>query len=230
MDATKDTPIESDAGTTEPSTIATGSQPTRDGGKTAEQRNGGGKDAVMDAGAEAPRQQTAAERGGNGQGRQDGVGAAAAQAATPPPGSDSAEHLAPDGGKPLDKISAVGHAAWLMSQSPLHKHLFITDLDWLLMPPIAAGQFRLWRKENMPLAFASWAFLTEEAEQRLIAGRGKLAPGAWSGGDRLWLMDLIAPFGGREEAVKELKTVVFPGRTIKSLNPGQDGKLQVVEF
>lgn len=156
-----------------------------------------------------------------------GVGAAAAQATAP---TMASEGVASDGGRPLDKISAVGHAVWLMTQSPLHKHLFLTDLEWLLMPPIAAGQFRLWRKDNMPLAFASWALLTEEAEQRLIAGRAKLAPAAWTGGDRLWLMDLIAPFGGREEAVKEIKTVVFPGRTIKSLQPGPDGKLQILEM
>ena len=82
----------------------------------------------------------------------------------------------------------------------------------------------------MPLAFASWAFLNEETEKRMVAGKGRIGPGAWTSGDRLWLMDLIAPFGGREDALKELKTAVFPGRTIKSLQPGKDGKLQVMEW
>ena len=132
--------------------------------------------------------------------------------------------------RPLDKISAVGHAVWLMTQSPLHKHLFITDMEWLLLPPVAAGQFRLWRKDNLPLAFASWAFLNEETEQRMIAGQNRLAPGAWKSGDRLWLMDLIAPFGGKEEVLKELKEQVFPGRTIKSLQPDAEGKMRVMEF
>lgn len=134
------------------------------------------------------------------------------------------------GQRPLDKISAVGHAVWLMSQSALHKHLFVTDIEWLLLPPIAAGQFRLWRKDNMPLAFASWAFLNEETENRMVEGKGRIGPGAWTSGDRLWLMDLIAPFGGKEEALKELKTVVFPGRTIKSLQPDKDGAIRTIEW
>lgn len=132
--------------------------------------------------------------------------------------------------RPLDKISAMGHAVWLMTQSAPHKHLFITDLEWLLMPAIAAGQFRLWRKDNLPLAFASWAFLNEETEKRMIAGNQRLGPGAWTSGDRLWLMDLIAPFGGKEEALKELKEKVFPGRTIKSLQPDAEGKMRVMEW
>ena len=132
--------------------------------------------------------------------------------------------------RPLDKVSAVGHATWLMSQSSVHKHLFITDIEWLLLPPIAAGQFRLWRKDNMPLAFASWAFLNEETERRMVEGKGRIGPGAWTSGDRLWLMDLIAPFGGREDALKELKSVVFPGRTIKSLQPDQSGAMRTVEW
>lgn len=140
---------------------------------------------------------------------------------------------AADGGddqRPLDKISAVGHAIWLMTQSPIHKHLFIADMEWLLLPAIAAGQFRLWRKDNLPLAIATWGFLNEEAEQRMISGKGRLAPGAWKSGDRLWLMDLIAPFGGKEEALKELKAVVFPGRTIKSLQPDEQGNMRVMEW
>ena len=142
----------------------------------------------------------------------------------------SDEAAAVEAQRPLDKVSAMGHAVWLMTQSPVHKHLFISDLEWLLMPPIASGQFRLWRKDNMPLAFASWAFLSEETEQRMIAGQQRLAPGAWNSGDRLWLMDLIAPFGGKEEALQELKEKVFPGRTIKSLQPDADGKMRVMEW
>ena len=132
--------------------------------------------------------------------------------------------------RPLDKISAVGHGVWLMTQSPIHKHLFIADLEWMLLPPIAAGQFRLWRKDNLPLAIATWGFLNEEAEQRLIAGKGRLAPGAWKSGDRLWLMDLIAPFGGKDDALKELRTVVFAGKTIKTLQPDETGQMRVVEL
>ena len=64
----------------------------------------------------------------------------------------------------------------------------------------------------------------------MVEGKGRIGPGAWTSGDRLWLMDLIAPFGGKEEALKELKTVVFPGRTIKSLQPDKDGAIRTIEW
>ena len=84
--------------------------------------------------------------------------------------------------------------------------------------------------QRCDLAFASWAFLNEEAEQRLMTGKGRIAPGMWNSGDRVWLMDLVAPFGGRDDALKELKSAVFPGRTVKTMAPGPDGKMQVVEL
>lgn len=124
----------------------------------------------------------------------------------------------------IDKVAALGHGVWLMSQVPTHKHFFIADLEWMLVPPVAVGQFRLWLEKTLPVGFATWAFLNEDAEKRIQEGGiRRLAPNDWKSGDRIWLMDLITPFGGRDEAVKEIKTQVFPGKTIKTLQPAPDG-------
>ncbi|MBT3333222.1 MAG: toxin-activating lysine-acyltransferase [Rhodospirillaceae bacterium] len=64
-----------------------------------------------------------------------------------------------------------------MMRSAPHRHLFVGDLEWLLMPPIACKQFRLWRRENMPVAFASWALLSDEVEARLIESIGATVGG-----------------------------------------------------
>ncbi len=66
----------------------------------------------------------------------------------------------------------LGQAAWVMMRSAPHRHLFVGDLEWLLLPPIACKQFRLWRRDNMPVAFASWALLSDEVEARLIESLG----------------------------------------------------------
>ena len=127
-------------------------------------------------------------------------------------------------GDSVDKVAALGHGVWLMSQVPTHKHFFIADLEWMLVPPVAQGQFRLWLEKTLPVGFATWAFLNEDAERRIQEGGiRRLAPNDWKSGDRIWLMDLITPFGGRDEAVKEIKTKVFPGKTIKTLQPAPDG-------
>jgi len=47
----------------------------------------------------------------------------------------------------------------------------------------------------------------------------------------VWLMDLIVPFGGQQEAAKELRETVLKGQEIKSLQPAPDGVgMAVVEW
>ena len=59
------------------------------------------------------------------------------------------------------------------------------------------------------------------------AGTTRLRPQDWKSGDRLWVVEVIAPFGGAEEMVKDLKTKVFATREVKFLAMGRDGKREV---
>ena len=61
-----------------------------------------------------------------------------------------------------NRLTAIGHAIWLMSRSPVHKHLMIANTEWLVTPPILLNQFRLWQNKGTPMGFASWAFFGEE--------------------------------------------------------------------
>ena len=129
------------------------------------------------------------------------------------------------------RMTAVGHACWLMSRSPLHKHLMLTDLEWLVLPPILLSQFRLWQKGGMPLGFASWAYLGEEASERLVEkGIRRLMPTDWKSGGDLWLIDFVAPLGGQEVMIQELKEKIFAGKSFKSLQPDADGGIGVKEW
>lgn len=146
----------------------------------------------------------------------------------------------------LDKVGILGHVAWLMTQSQLHRHLFVTDLEWLVMPALALNQFRIWhgpaqqtggvpasqvQGNKMPIGFASWGYLDEEAEARIKQGIKQLRVTDWNGGEALWLIDMIMPFGGAEKAVQELKSTMFKDRTIKSLQPSPSGEgIAVVEW
>ncbi len=119
----------------------------------------------------------------------------------------------------------LGEVVYLMAKPATHKFLFIADLEWLVMPPVMLRQFRLWRQGSTPLAFASWAFLSEEAESRLLNGVRRLPPQDWNSGDRAWLMDVLAPdpqFAQR--MVQELKQGVFAGRPLKGLRPRENGQ------
>src|SRR5262245_21689708 len=69
------------------------------------------------------------------------------------------------------KVSEVlGEIVWLMSQSPLHKQFFISDLEWLVMAPVLLQQFRLFYDRDKPIGVAFWATVNAEVEVRLAAG------------------------------------------------------------
>ncbi len=125
----------------------------------------------------------------------------------------------------------LGRITWLMLQSEQHKHLFLTDLEWRVLPPVLLKQFRLFRKDGAPIGYAAWALVDENTDQRLRKGETKLKPEDWRSGPNLWLLDLIAPFGGDKMMLKELGEKVFKGKAFRTFMPGKDGKgLRVVEI
>jgi hypothetical protein len=63
--------------------------------------------------------------------------------------------------------------------------------------------------QSKPIGVAFWATVDDEVEQRLAAGTTKMRPQDWKSGDCLWVVEVIAPFGGAEEMVKDLKPKVF---------------------
>ena len=92
----------------------------------------------------------------------------------------------------------LGEMTWLLTQSPLHRALAIGDLEWLVMPALLKEQFYIFRDGDRPVGLALWAETTAEGEAKLERGmiepQNRLTLEEWSGGDRLWLVDLIAPF------------------------------------
>ena len=65
-------------------------------------------------------------------------------------------------GLPLDVIvtdAALGAAVRLLVSTPSFRHLFLSDLEWMVLPPIFLNQYRLFRAEGRVVAFASWAYL-----------------------------------------------------------------------
>ena len=123
----------------------------------------------------------------------------------------------------------LGEITWLMMRSPVHRHLFLADLEWLVTPPLILKQSRLFRRDRVPVAFVSWGLLTDEVEQRVVNGVWRLQPGDWKAGDRLWVVDVVAPYGGLDAITEDLRKRVFPDRTFKVLRPASEGGRPFVE-
>lgn len=92
----------------------------------------------------------------------------------------------------------LGEITWLLTQSPLHCALTIGDIEWLVMPALLEEQFYIFREGERPIGLALWAETNATGEAKLNRGalepENRLTLEEWSGGDRLWLVDLIAPF------------------------------------
>lgn len=131
----------------------------------------------------------------------------------------------------LVKLPLIGPIMWLFVHHPVKRHAFASDLEWMVMPPLVLDQAKLYMKGMAPLGFASWAFVSDEVQQRLAAGHGKLAPHEWKSGKHLWLIDIIAPFGGTDDVIKDLREKVFPTQSIKALMPDlQQKTLKIQEW
>lgn len=142
----------------------------------------------------------------------------------------------------LTVAAALGEILWLFSQSALHRQLKIERFESAVMPAVMTEQFRIFRfgplpqlagvpvdqfppgltregLEHMPLGVALWAELSEAAEAKLNDGK-PLAADEWRSGDRLWLLELISPFGNPENQLTErmfadLLSGPFAGRDFK---------------
>lgn len=117
----------------------------------------------------------------------------------------------------------MGEIVWLLCQSQLRKQFFISDLEWFVMTPLLLQQFRLYYDQQKPIGVVLSARASDEVEAMLTVGTAKLRPQDWKSGDTLWVVEVIAPFGGAEEMIRDLKAKVFPEREVKFVAFGADG-------
>jgi cytolysin-activating lysine-acyltransferase len=157
-----------------------------------------------------------------------------------PSGHLKFDRPAPEGAaKTLSQV--LGEIVWLMSQSPLHKTMLIADLEWMVMTPVLLQQFRLYydsgdaKQGPKPIGVVLWAEVDSEVAGRLAQGVSRLRPQDWKSGAavpeaerQLWVVDVIAPFGGAEDIVRELKAKVFPNREIRYVRMDALGKTVAV--
>lgn len=119
----------------------------------------------------------------------------------------------------LRKLPILGPATWLLMSSPMTRHTLLSEYEWRLMPPLVLDQIKLYLQDEKPVAFATWARLSESVAERYRCAPHHLAGSDWSSGDQVWLVDVVTPFGGAQDVLKDLRQKVFPGQTIHQLLP-----------
>ncbi len=136
---------------------------------------------------------------------------------TPPPPAAAAQQV--QVGQEFSKL--LGEVCWLMSRAPHRRHMFMADLEWLVMPALALGQARLYRNDKGdPISYVSWATVSDEVNARFKAGVARIAPPEWRSGPHLWVFDIVTPFGGAKESLDAVHKTVFAGKTVSVLPLG----------
>lgn len=124
----------------------------------------------------------------------------------------------------------LGEICWLMTQSPVHKQMFLSDLEWFIMPAILLEQFRIFNGPQHPVGVALWARVSDETQARLIDGAFKLRPDEWKNGNNSWLIELIAPWGGQDEILQDFGTHIFPNESFKFHFVSPQGPREVKDY
>lgn len=120
--------------------------------------------------------------------------------------------------------AAYGEIVALLARSPKYRHFSLADLEWLVVPPLLANQFRIVSAKvkgpaglQVPLGVAFWAFVSPEVAAKLEAQQKdgamfRLAPQEWKSGDIPWLLDIIALPEVAKATYKQLGESVFAGK------------------
>jgi cytolysin-activating lysine-acyltransferase len=132
--------------------------------------------------------------------------------------------------KVMSKIPLLGAVSWLMMQQAATRHTLLSELEWRVMPPLMLDQAKLYMKEKAPLAYVSWAYLSEEAAKRYQQAPHHLMASDWKSGDQIWIIDLCTPFGGSQELLKDLRQGALSGREVHQLTLDVDGKIDAMTW
>jgi cytolysin-activating lysine-acyltransferase len=128
------------------------------------------------------------------------------------------------------EAEALGSAVWLWMHSAGHRDAPLKVLPAVLLPAIKTGQFVLATDAGKPVFYLSWASFSEEAEARYLTNLPEQMPHAdWASGDRVWLLDWVAPFG-HTRILRHIVAQLFSDCCMRSLcHRGDERGLRVME-
>lgn len=107
-----------------------------------------------------------------------------------------------------ERLRVYGDFAFIAFRAAHHRQMPVAVLRAALEPPILLGQYKIFRFDGVPRGALTWAWLSEDAEQRYLAGEG-FGLRDWRSGDRLWIIDFMAPYRGLTAGM--VRWVMRPG-------------------
>jgi len=120
--------------------------------------------------------------------------------------------------KGLDLYLATGFAFELLARSTYHRQFSIGPyFTTEILPALRCGQSRFYVNDNgVPTGMVTWARLSDAVEADVLRTGRALGSDEWASGPNLFFNDFIAPYGTKNEIIRDLRNV-FPGETGSSV-------------
>jgi cytolysin-activating lysine-acyltransferase len=131
----------------------------------------------------------------------------------------------------------------VLMRDPQFRNLRVVDLEWLVLPPIMAGQFRVGHASRqpeagkaqrggvaIPVAVALWARVSPQIDKALSENLDKqvrLRPNEWTSGDIVWLIASAGHPRAVRPFLKQLTETEFKGQRVKVRLRAPDGKVTI---
>ena len=134
--------------------------------------------------------------------------------------------------------ASFGEIVTLLMRSRVHKHLTLTDLEWLVVPALTTGQLAIADAQSKdtghvtPAAAVLWALVSPEVDRRLFkqGDQVQLKAKEWQSGDIPWIMMALGDRTITGNLLKRVTKTIFKGRSPKMRTRGPDGKIVVRQF
>lgn len=128
----------------------------------------------------------------------------------------------------------------VMMRDPKFKKLKLEDLEWLVIPPVLSGQFRMGYATRSageptkgpggfahPVAVALWASVSDKLDKEMRENPDKqfrLSAAEWTSGKNLWLIATCGEPRAIGPFVQQLSEKDFKGKTVSMRAKDKAGK------
>ena len=105
----------------------------------------------------------------------------------------------------------IGYVTALMARSQSHARLDFSVIRTLVTPAIRHRQLKVYFDEDgTPVGYVIWVRVAADVEARFLSGAPTaLHESEWNEGNRLWVIDLLAPLGHVRYILRDLRDNVF---------------------
>lgn len=135
-------------------------------------------------------------------------------------------------GNTISEAEVLGSAVWLGTHSKSHCDAPLQLLSRLLLPAIKNRQFVLASENGSPVFYLAWAGFSVAAEWRYLNKPPHgVALEDWNSGNRIWMLDWVAPFGHTRAMYRVLVQHIFRTWTARSVHHRcEERGLHIVNF